>query len=251
MPYWLLGVLCPRDGRIDSLHKNPEATQYSPDPEAQRRPGSGFDGNVDRRAERGFPGGLIVISPPCKAPEAAFDELEAHGKVRALVASNAFHYLGIPAWKARYPDAKVYAPAQSIARVEKRARVAGILPLEEAKDIAGSEVELIDMPHYKTGEVLVRAKAGSETIWYVTDVIMNMAELPGPFPFNLIFKWTGTAPGLRLNGVAPLFMVKDKRALHGWLRDEAEKAPPSVLVPCHGDVVRMASPGKELMALFS
>jgi hypothetical protein len=195
--------------------------------------------------------GLIVISPPYRAPEAAFTELEAHGKIRALVASNAFHYLGLPAWKARYPDAKVFAPAQSIARVEKRSRIAGILPLAEAKDISGGNVELIDMPHYKTGEVLVRANVGSEIVWYVTDVIMNMPKLPGPFPFSLIFKWSGSAPGLRLNGVAPLFMVKDKRALHRWLRDEAAEAPPSVLVPCHGDVVRMANPGKELLALFS
>jgi hypothetical protein len=37
--------------------------------------------------------------------------------VRALIATNAFHTLGIASWKARFPDASVFAPAQSLARV--------------------------------------------------------------------------------------------------------------------------------------
>ena len=93
------------------------------------------------------------------------------------------------------------------------------------------------MPHYKTGEVLVRVKHGDHVVWYVTDVIMNMPRLPPGFPFKQLFGWTKSAPGLRPNGVAPLFMVKDKASLYRWLRTEVDKAPPTVLVACHGDAV--------------
>jgi hypothetical protein len=197
----------------------------------------------------GGPKGLLVVSAPAGVPEAAFTELEKHGKVVALVAPNAFHHMGIPVWKARYPDAAVFAPAQSIARVTKKSGVAGIRPLAESGEFTGVDVDLVDMPHYKTGEVLVRARSGAEVFWYVTDVIMNMPKAPPGF-FGLIFKWTGSAPGLRPNGVAPLMMVKDKRALYRWLREQAEKAPPTQLIACHGDPAKLTAPAKELLAIL-
>jgi hypothetical protein len=32
-------------------------------------------------------------------------------------------------------------------------------------------------------------------------------------------------------------MVKDKAALYRWLREEVDKAPPTMLIPCHGEIV--------------
>ena len=84
------------------------------------------------------------------------DSVRKHGPVRALVAPNAYHYLGLSAWKARFPDAQVFAPAQSVARVEKRSKVADIRPVGEMAELLGDRVEVVDMPHYKTGEALVR-----------------------------------------------------------------------------------------------
>ena len=48
-----------------------------------------------------------------------------YGAVRALIASNAFHHLGVPEWKSRFPDAAIFAPAQAIARVEKQSKLRG------------------------------------------------------------------------------------------------------------------------------
>jgi len=101
-------------------------------------------------------GGMAVVSPPCQPAEAVFTDLEKHGPVRALIAPNAFHSMGLAGWKARYPDAPIFAPAQSIPRLTKRTKLEGLRPLSEAQKLAGDRVELIDMPHYKTGEVLVR-----------------------------------------------------------------------------------------------
>ena len=73
--------------------------------------------------------GLVVVSPPCRVASDVFEALSQHGPVRALVASNAFHYLGIPEWKARFPEAAIFAPAQSIARVENKTKLQGTRPL--------------------------------------------------------------------------------------------------------------------------
>src|SRR4051812_44669688 len=96
-------------------------------------------------------GGVAVVSPPCNAPDTMFTELEKHGPVRALIAPNAFHSLGLSPWKARYPDAPIFAPAQSIARLEKRTKLTGIRPVADMQKLLGDRVELVDMPHYKTG----------------------------------------------------------------------------------------------------
>ena len=181
--------------------------------------------------------GLVVVSPPCRVAAGVFDDLAKYGPVRALVASNAFHYLGIPEWKARFPDAAIFAPAQSIARVAKRTSLAGIRPLADAASITGPNLELIDMPHYKTGEVLVRITTACGLVWYVTDVIMNMSELPRHPIAKLAFGLSRSAPGPKFNNLAPLFMVRDKAALRRWLCDEFRKAPPAWMIATHGDIV--------------
>lgn len=198
----------------------------------------------------GGPEGLVVFSPPSRPKDETFAELEKHGKVRALVASNALHHLGLPAWKARYPDAPVFAPAQSIARVEKKSGIKGIRPIREASALVDPAVELVDMPFYRTGEVLVRITTATGLIWCITDLVLNLAELPKPFPIHQIFKWTKSGPGLRPNGVGPLYMVKDRPSLYRWMRDEIRKAPPTMLLLAHGDAVVLDPPGKQLLDIL-
>jgi hypothetical protein len=193
-----------------------------------------------------YDGGLAIISPPCNSPEGSFAQIEKIGPVRAIVAPNAFHNLGLASWKERFPDAALFAPAQSIPRVEKKSGVAGVKPLADAKK---GDLELVDMPHYKTGEVLVRFNEKKEHVWYLTDVVMNMAELPNSFPFKYIFKWTGSAPGLRPNGIASRFMMKDRHAVYRWMRSEVEKKSPTVLIPCHGRAVE-ENAGERLLEIL-
>ncbi len=198
----------------------------------------------------GGAGGVIVVSPPCRVPDGVLEDVARYGKVAALVASNAFHHLGLAEWKARFPDAALFAPAQSIARVEKHSRLRGVRPLADAQAVAGARVELVDMPHYKTGEALVRIISERGPVWYVTDVIMNLTSLPSNPVVRFLFRASGSAPGLRFNNIAPLFMVADKAALRRWLAEEFRKAPPAWLIPAHGDIVDFSARPDAGTALF-
>ena len=193
----------------------------------------------------------MVVSPPCRVAAGGQDDLSRFGPVRALVASNAFHHMGLAQWKARFPEAAVFAPAQSIARVERQTKLAGIRPLADAASVTGPRLELIDMPHYKTGEVLVRITTDRGLVWYVTDIVMNMPTLPSHPLAKALFRLSGSAPGLKFNNIAPLFMVQDKAALKRWLTAQMDKAPPRWVIPTHGDIVDCASNPDALRNLFA
>ncbi len=181
--------------------------------------------------------GLIVVSPPCRARAGVFDELGRYGMVRALVAPNAYHTMGVAEWKARFPDADVYAPAQSIARLRKVSGEQRIRPIDDIQAIAGKRVRFVDMPHYRTGETLICIDSSQGLVWYVTDVILNMKSLPSHPVARWLFRVSGSAPGLRFNNIAPLFMVRDRRALRRWILAEASRQKPRWIIPAHGEIV--------------
>jgi hypothetical protein len=195
-------------------------------------------------------GGVLVASPPCNVDEEVFGALAAQGPVRALVATNAFHTLGLAPWKARFPEATVFAPQQSLQRVAKVSGVAGIQPLGEAAAMTGERVTLVDLPYFRTGEALIKVSTAEGLIWYVTDIILNLPRLPAHPLFNVLFRLSDSAPGLRLNRIAPLFMVRDRPALRQWLANEAGREKPRWLVPAHGDIVELGAAPTSLEALF-
>jgi len=196
-------------------------------------------------------GGLLVASPPCRVADDAFEALASRAPVRALVATNAFHTLGVAPWKVRFPEAAVFAPPQSLRRVTKVSGVEGIRPLSEAAPLTGERVALIELPYFRTGEALIKVRVAEGLLWYVTDLIFNLPRLPSHPLFALLFKLTDSAPGLRINRIAPLFMVRNRPALWAWLAAEAHRDRPRWLVPAHGDTVDLAATPARLEELFA
>jgi hypothetical protein len=199
----------------------------------------------------GCEGGLIVVSPPYKARQETFDELQRYGGVQGLVASNAFHHMGIPEWRRHFPGAMVFAPVQSIARVQRKTGIAGIRPITDANTLMRGRVELTDMPYYRTGEALVRIRTSRGLAWYLTDIIVNVNDPPSNPLFRLVFN-VFYGPGLHYNRIAPLLMVRDKTALQRWLTEEYRKDNPRWLLVAHGDTVDFAAApqaGRELFGV--
>ena len=199
----------------------------------------------------GVPGGLFLFSPPYRSRPELVAALQDYGPVQALVASNAFHHMGIPEWKAHFPDAAVFAPAQSVPRVKKKTRLNHVRPLAEARALTGERLELVDMPYYRTGEALVRIHSGRGLAWYVTDIILNLQSLPDNLLLQLLFRMTGSAPGLRFNKVGPKLMVRHMRALKLWLEAEYERMRPRWLIPTHGDIADLEAERAAVQKLFA
>jgi hypothetical protein len=188
----------------------------------------------------GCEGGVVVMSPPYRAHADAFDGLERYGPVQGLVASNAFHYMGIPQWKQRFPSAAVFAPVQAIARVSRKTGLSDIRPLSDANVLTRGRVELTDMPYYRTGEALARIRSSRGLAWYLTDIVVNVNEPPANLLFRLGFD-VFYGRGLHYNRIAPLIMVRDKAALKRWLAEEYRKDAPRWLIVAHGDTVDLAA----------
>jgi hypothetical protein len=199
----------------------------------------------------GTPNGLVLVSPPYRAPETVYEGLQEYGHVGALVASNAFHHMGIPEWKARFPDAQVFAPAQSVHRVRKKTHIEEVSPLATAASRTGERLELTDMPYYRTGEALVRIQTTRGLAWYVTDIILNIRELPRNPLLKLVFKLTASAPGLRFNKIGPKLMVRDGRALKAWLKQEYNRTKPRWLIATHGAIADLEAEREAVNRLFA
>lgn len=56
-----------------------------------------------------LPDGGLWVHSPTEPVEALIDSVRALGPVRCLVAPSSIHYWWVPDWKARFPDAEVYA----------------------------------------------------------------------------------------------------------------------------------------------
>lgn len=187
--------------------------------------------------------GVFVVSPPARADDALYAALAPYGRVVGLVAPNAFHHLGLPEWKRHFPGATVYAPAQAVARVRRKTRIAEVAALAQAAGPAGASVSFVDLPHYRTGEALVRVRSGRGLVWYLTDCMTNMRALPPNPVVSLVYRLSRSAPGVRFNRFAALFMMKDKRAVQHWLAQEFAREPPRWIVPAHGEIIDVSAQG--------
>lgn len=194
---------------------------------------------------------LLVVSPAVHVSDAALAELSQYGEVAALVANNGFHHLGLAEWRQRFPKARCFAPPEAAARIRKKNPSAGALdPLDELASMTGFDVGFRLVPNTKVGESWFWAKTASGYAWYTSDVFTNMAKLP-PFPIGLLFKWTHSAPGFRVFGLALKFVVKDKAQTLRLLREDMAAHPPTTLIPAHGDIMsgdRLAQEADALIA---
>jgi hypothetical protein len=69
-------------------------------------------------------------------------------------------------------------------------------------------------------------------------------------PFRLLFKLSGSDPGLNINGFTRMVFGGSKKPIGDFLRAELDKSKPTRLVPSHGDVLEAEDLGERLRELF-
>jgi hypothetical protein len=199
---------------------------------------------------RGAGDELIVMSPASGVDAAALDELKDQGRVTALVANNNFHWLGQPAWRKHFPDARSYAPAGAIPRLTKKAAGIQFEPIEQLLPRLGDAAKVVEPTGFAGNAfALVRAKSG--TYWYASDLFSNIPELPGNFVLRTLMSMTDSAPGYKLFRPAVWLQVKDKKGLRAWFESELAGTPPTTMIPAHGGPVQIPNLVEATRALLA
>ncbi len=194
---------------------------------------------------------LLVLSPALGLTPEAFEAVDALGKVGAVVATNGYHYLGVLQWRERYPEALYFAPSASIPRIRKKKRqLADLTALDELSPMLGEGIIVREAPATKCGECWAMIRTGSGYVWFVSDILANIPELPKNLLLNLLFKWTKSAPGYRVFHLALQVIARDKKALLRRLLDDLVAFPPSVVLPAHGAPVKHAEVAAQTRALI-
>lgn len=196
-------------------------------------------------------GQMLVASPSCRTPEAAFTELLEFGEVGAVVAINGFHHLGLEPWRERFPNARFFAPASAIARIRKKSGFRGKLePLTAAASLFSDDVRVAELPSTRMGETYAFARIEGGYAWYTSDLVANLERLP-PNPFAaFLFKSTKSAPGLRIFRLAAKLMLKEPKRAYAEIAGSMRAHMPRVLVPGHGAAIDRSGVGDETIGML-
>lgn len=180
----------------------------------------------------------MILSPPPKLTAAEAQAFQAHGEVVALVENNGTHHMGLGPCRALFPNAVTYAEPLAAARIRKKNPDAGQLePIAALKPLLGDAVSIVPADGCKIGDVIVRVKSEKGVVFYASDFLANINRPPKNPLFRMVFKLTGSGPGLTVFRIFFTFFVKDRKAAIDFLMREIESHPPSIMVPAHGDVV--------------
>lgn len=176
--------------------------------------------------------GSLVAHSVVACDEPTMQAIDALGPVRFIVVPSSSHRLDAPAWKARYPSAKVVAPEKAAERVAKVVSLDGdysLLPADPALSsqiVEGAEGEGVFVHRDPDGKVSL----------VFNDVFMNLPDkLPGFQGF--LVGVLGSTGGPKVTGIAKMFVVRDKARCAAHLRRLSELEGLSRIVPGHGAVV--------------
>jgi hypothetical protein len=179
-------------------------------------------------------GGLLVFSPVPRLSEVA-ERIRALGPVKAIIAPNIYHHMGVPGAMAAFPGARVFGSASLRA---KRADIAFTDTLEEtAPALWEGEIDQLRVLGMKKLDEFEFFHRRSQTL-VLTDLVFN---LPRPesalsrFVLGLTESWGRFAPSKIIKRLisSPAELRETVVRLIAW--------NPQRVVVSHGDVVEQGA----------
>nr|WP_319384529.1 hypothetical protein [uncultured Roseibium sp.] len=177
--------------------------------------------------------GVCLYSPVQKTSAAL---AETHD-VRFLFAPNHYHNKGIAEHAAAFEAAGLVASDAARPRLAKLTgyRFGDLADLRKALP---DSVSLVEPEGLKTGEVWMIVRAEDELVWVVTDAFCGLQQ-KGDERARAGFLKT-----------FPTYGLEDKQRFSDWVRQRLSEDAPTMIVPCHGEIVRDESLGAEINALL-
>lgn len=195
-------------------------------------------------------GNLAVFSPGIGVPEAAYAELEGHGKVAALVSPGAFHHMGLPSWHQRFPQARLFATGSGVTHIAKQHK--GLPPMEALDGLRalGRGTLTLEETPGKHQDLLAFYASGGKSLLFVNELLANMEKLPSNVLFALLFRLFKAGPGLAFNGLAAKLLGADKRKAATAMAAAVRQHGADVFVPCHGAILAGPSVQAQVLAVL-
>jgi glyoxylase-like metal-dependent hydrolase (beta-lactamase superfamily II) len=182
-------------------------------------------------------GSFLVVSPSANTPASVWDELARTGPVSLLLAPNAYHHRGQAAWRARFPDARSYAPEGARARLVQKSPDVSYRPLSELAAKLPARVAVIEPDGFKSPDLLLRVTSGADTAYWLGDLFSNSTKDDQIWPLRLLAHFAGSGLGYRRNTKPELVYVRDRVAWLDSVRRALALPQPTVVVPAHGDPI--------------
>lgn len=175
--------------------------------------------------------GTLVVHNGIALGESEMKELDAWGKVTALIVPNGYHRLDAKVFADRYPDAKVYCPSGARKKVEQVVKVHG--GYEDFSKDANVELVMLDGTKQREGAMIVR---GASTGLIFNDAIFNMPHGTGftGFVFRRITDSTG---GPKVSRLFRWLVLADKAPFRAQLEQLAKLPDLRHIVVSHHETI--------------
>jgi hypothetical protein len=179
----------------------------------------------------------LVVAPSAGSPSSVLEDLAKDGTVSALIAPNAYHYLGQQAWRLHFPGATGYAPAGALARLSRNSPDVPYRPVSELTETIHPHVSFLIPEGMKSPDMLIRISVAGSTVWWMGDLFTNMAVDDQNWLLRIIARLAGSGLGYRRNSRPGLVYVRDSKAWLHSITNAFDAQPPSIVVPAHGSPV--------------
>jgi len=179
------------------------------------------------------PGFVCVYSPVPHAGAEALRELAALG-TPILLAPNAYHTLGVREHIDAFPDAKLVTSPRAASRLRAKTGITA-QELRVLEEKLPADVAVHVCPNARNGEVWLSVRRGDQCAWIVGDAFLNFSRLPSG-PFGLAMRALRMGPGVSI-GATFKWLLRDRRAYREWVLARIAEDRPTVLIPCHGNIL--------------
>ncbi|MCJ8169936.1 hypothetical protein [Atopomonas sediminilitoris] len=200
----------------------------------------------------------LVISPGAsvldewpgagQAPDQAQAQTENKLEL-SIILPNSFHYMGVSAWQARYPQAKLYASRHAIARLSSKG-LHGIHALEEQQPLLPANYSFKIPPGHRGGDVWLCKTGVAEPLWITCDSFLNYARFSRQPVARLLQKALDAAPGLKISQVVKWFIMDQRQDFKAWALAQLSADQPQWLIPSHGEVAHQTELAQHLRQLL-
>ncbi|MBM7069826.1 hypothetical protein [Actibacterium sp. 188UL27-1] len=180
-------------------------------------------------------GTVGLYNPVAGMGDAARRSLAELGTVSALLTPNHYHNKALAEYAELFPEAALLCGPAAQPRLTK---ITGLTfaGLGDLGAVLPSDIDLVETQGLKTGEVWLVVQGSSGWAWILGDAFCG----PKSAPHRVV-------DAAEMLGTFPNYAVKDRTVYLNWIEAQLEAGAPSMIVPCHGALIRRATPYSDLI----